>query len=210
MSTTSSLPRSACRSRWHASSVSGLLRAVERPVGAAVPGGRWSRRTASPQRISCGSTAECSPWAARIAGRIPRTEKAPSRRWRSRPSRSARYAVSNAEFSVFVAGRGLRHRRGALRVVVRLRGPAPRRLPAYAGRRAGALVEESRGGRLEASRGAALVHRRARRPPRRPRLLDGCGRVLRLGRGKASDGGRMGARRPRRARRKGVSLGRRA
>ena len=96
-------------------------------------------------------------------------------------------------------GRGVRHRRGAVRVVVRLRGLAAGRIPAYAGRRAGALVAESRGGRLATSRGTALVDRRASSTTPSSTSPGRCGRVLRLGRGKASDRGGVGARRPRRA-----------
>ena len=86
---------------------------VERPdrssadAGVIAAGGVSSSRSRGTRRRSL------SRWAARIGGRIQRTAKAPSRRLRSRPSRSAHYAVSNAEYSRFVAADGLRHRRGA-------------------------------------------------------------------------------------------------
>ena len=62
---------------------------------------------------------------------------------------------------------------------------------------------------LEAPRGAGQRHQGPDEPPGRPRLLGRRGRLREVGRQAAADRGRVGVRRPRRAGRQDVRLGRR-
>ena len=97
-------------------------------------------------------------------------------------------------------GHRSRHRERALRLVVRVRRAAPRRLPRHAWRRAGPVVATGLRRRLAASRRAARRHRRPARPPCRPRVVERRHGVRRLGGQAAADGGGVGARGAGRAR----------
>ena len=130
---------------------------------------------------------------------------------RRRRSRSRRTPSRNADFAAFVDGHGARHRRRAVRRLVRLRRPAARRLPAHPGGGPGARG----GGRSRARRGGT---RRARSSTSRAASdhpvvhvsWDDAAGLLRLGRRPAADRGRVGVRRPRRPRGPAVPVGRRA
>lgn len=101
------------------------------------------------------------------------------------------------------------HRCRALRGLVRLRWPAARRLPAHAGGRRRSVVARSARSRLAAPARPRLRPRRTRGAPGGACLLERRARVLHLGRPKAAHRGRMGVRRPRRARTAALSVGRR-
>ena len=118
--------------------------------------------------------------------------------------------VTNAAFGAFVGETGVRHRGRALRMVVRLRRPPARRLPADAGRRAGAVVAQDRGLGLAAPGRAALVGRVPRGSSGRARLVERRCRLRRLGRKATSHRGGVGAGCPGRPRAHRLSLGRRA
>ena len=104
-----------------------------RAVGRWRPGrGQRLLEAPVPHGIFCHSTEACSRWVATIAGRIPTTERARSRGGRVRfLDRRARGLERG--FLELRGGDGLRHGRGAIRVVVRLRRSAPGRLPADRG-----------------------------------------------------------------------------
>ena len=140
----------------------------------------------------------------------PEDGEGPVRRVSIGPFWIDRHAVSNARFDRVRRGDRVRHRGGALRLVVRLRRAAPRRLPAHPGRGPGALVAEGGGGGLAPPRGPTVIDRRPSRPPGPARLLERRPGLLRLGREAPAHRGRVGVRGPRRARGKGLSLGRRA
>ena len=84
-----------------------------------------------------------------------RTARALSARSRFGPFWIDPVAVSNSRFADVRGGHRLRDRRGALRLVVRVRRPAPRRLPRHAGHRRGAMVAPGvRGGLAPSGRPA--------------------------------------------------------
>ena len=82
------------------------------------------------------------------AGRTPATARARSTTSTLDAFRIDRYAVTNARSPTFVAATGLRHRRRALRLVVRVRRSAPRRLPRHARRRGAPWWRQVNGRRL--------------------------------------------------------------
>ena len=96
----------------------------------------------------------------------PGDGEGPVRRVRLDPFWIDACAVSNADFARFVEETGLRHRGRALRLVVRVRRPAARRLPAHPRRGARAVVAAGRGRRLAPPGGPAVGPRRARRTTR--------------------------------------------
>ena len=120
-----------------------------------------------------------------------------------------RYTVTNDAFAAFRRRDGLGHRRRTIRLVVRVRRPAPRRLPRHPRRRRGRVVAPGPRRGLAPPRRTALRRRRARRPSRGPRVVERRARVLPVDRDPPPDRGRVGVRRPGRARRHRVPVGRR-
>ncbi|CAA9479333.1 MAG: Sulfatase modifying factor 1 precursor (C-alpha-formyglycine- generating enzyme 1), partial [uncultured Solirubrobacteraceae bacterium] len=112
--------------------------------------------------------------------------------------------------------RGLRrrhrapHRRRALRGVVRVRRAAAGRVPGHPGGGLGAVVAPGARRQLAGAGGAGLGARGPRGPSGDPRLLERRGRLRRLGGGTVAHRGRVGVRRPWRARRSAVPVGGRA
>ena len=80
--------------------------------------------------------------------------------WSWPPFRIDRYAVTNRQFADVRRRHRLADRCRAVRVVLRLRRTAARRLPAHAGRRGCTLVAPGHGGGLAPSRGTAVGRRR--------------------------------------------------
>ena len=110
--------------------------------------------------------------------------------------------------------RGLRRRHGlqdgrrALRLVVRLRGPAAGQLSRHARRRRRTVVAAGLRCNLALSRGPAIRDRGQTRSPRRTRLVARRRGLLRLGAAAASDRGRVGVRRTRWVGPEALSVGR--
>ncbi|CAA9350764.1 MAG: Sulfatase modifying factor 1 precursor (C-alpha-formyglycine- generating enzyme 1), partial [uncultured Nocardioidaceae bacterium] len=107
-------------------------------------------------------------------------------------------------------GDGPPHGRRGLRLVLRVRRSAASRLPADPRRRAGAVVAGGARRGLGPPRGTRLRARGTRGPPRRARVPPRRRGVRRVAGRQAPDGGRVGARRPRRPGRRPVPMGRRA
>ena len=128
------------------------------------------------------------------ADRLPRRRRGPGARDRARSvlDRHSR-GVERAVRSLRARDRP-RHRGRALRLVVRLRRTAPRRLPADARRRGGALVASGLRRAVAPARRTALLARGPARPSRRPRVVERRARLLRVGGQAASHRSGVGAR----------------
>ena len=108
------------------------------------------------------------------------------------------HAVTNRRFADFVDATGHSDGRRALRLVVRVRGPAAGQLSRHARRRRRTVVAAGLRSDLALSRGPAIRDRGQTRSPRRTRLVARRRGLLRLGAAAASDRGRVGVRRTRR------------
>ena len=159
---------------------------------AAAPVARGGVAPAAPAPSTCehrrGWRARSRDPGRRIAARQHPPARLPRGRRGSGAARAARRVRDRAprrhERRVRAVRRGdrLRDRGRALRLVVRVRRAAARRVPRRRAPSPRALVAAGRGRRLAAPRGAAVDARRARGAPRRARLLERRRRLLRAGR----------------------------
>ena len=161
-------------------------------------------------RTSCRSKAGCFAMGSEDRWAYPEDGEGPVKEVEVSAFSIGAYAVSNAEFSRFVEETGYVTDAERFGWSFVFAGLLPDDFPPTEGVAQAPWWRKVEGADWRHPEGPALVDRRAPRPPGRPRLLARRGRVLRLGGRTTPHGGGVGVRRPRRAGREGVPLGRRA